>query len=138
MRAVELQIAGTHFQAGEEIAGVVSWSGGAAPREVVVRLFWHTKGKGDCDSETVWEKSFDAPLAEDRREFSLDAPASPPSFSGRLISLLWSLELVIDGNGEKLVDIVIAPGGVEVDLQRPEWIAMEAPWDKLPWLKGRK
>ncbi len=133
----ELLLAGAHFGPGEEIGGQVSWRGARAPKSVELRLFWHTKGRGDRDTATIWEKNFEAPLAEERRDFTLAAPLGPPSFSGKLVSLLWSMELVIDGKGVRVEDIVIAPNGIEMELQRPEWIAFEAPWDapKFPWFK---
>lgn len=131
----ELRIAGTRFGAGEEISGEVSWSRSSAPREVAVRLFWFTRGKGDRDSETVLEHVVESPLAEDQRSFFFIAPSAPPSFSGKLISLLWAVELVIDGKGESVSELVIGPNGLEVDLNRPEWISMEVPWAKAKsWL----
>jgi hypothetical protein len=136
----ELRVAGTSFGPGEEIVGEVSWSQSVAPREVVVRLFWQTKGSGDRDTETVWEQAFRTPTAAETRAFSLTAPADPPSFSGKLISLVWTLEFVIDGESAQLVELVIAPGGVEMELNRPEWLVMEAPWDvvKIGPLKRTK
>lgn len=125
------------FVPGAEIFGEVAWNLPAAPREAVLRLFWHTKGRGDRDLATVWERSFGVPLADDRRGFSLKAPDFPLSFSGKLISLIWSMELVIDGNGRALADLVIAPGGVEMNLVRPDWLVIDAPWDK-PKFSGWK
>ncbi|MGH8048801.1 MAG: hypothetical protein ACREKL_16290 [Chthoniobacterales bacterium] len=135
----KLVIAGSAFTPGERISGDALWKLSTSPREVVLRLFWHTKGKGTRDSETVWEQAFEAPLSDEQRNFSVEAPAFPPSFSGDLISLLWSIELVIDGSGMAVAEIVIAPNGTEVNLQREEWLAMEAPWDKpkIPWIKSR-
>jgi hypothetical protein len=137
MDAADIELTSPHFSPGGEIQGAVSWSRAAAPRKVELRLFWHTKGRGDRDSETVWETAFDLPQAADRREFSVVAPAAPASFSGKLISLLWALELVIDGKSAALTEVIIAPGGVEIDLQHAEWLALEAPWDalKFTWLE---
>ena len=134
-----LSIAGTNFGAGEEIRGIAEWSGPSAPRGVELRLFWRTEGKGTSDVSTVWETNFDRPQIEDRREFALAAPDFPPSFSGRLISLVWAFELVIDGKGISTQDLVIAPGGVEVNIQQEGWLAMEAPWElkKPKWFQRR-
>jgi hypothetical protein len=134
-----LSLNGTHFAPGEEIRGEAVWSASGAPAKVELRLFWRTEGKGTSDNGTTWEKSFDLLLAEDRREFALTAPAFPPSFSGRLISLLWGMELVVDERGVAAADIVIAPAGVEVSLQRPEWIALDAAWElkKPKWMSRR-
>lgn len=132
-----LQLAGACFAPGEDISGEISWQAGAAPRRAELRLFWQTKGKGDRDCETAWETSFYAPLSEDRRSFSLRAPARPPSFSGKLVSLVWAMELIIDGKGVKVEELVIAPGGIEMNLDRPDWLVIEAPWEalKIPWFQ---
>ena len=47
--------------------------------------------------------------------FALQLPSGPYSFSGRLISLIWSLELLVDG-GEEVTrrDLVMSPTGTEV------------------------
>jgi hypothetical protein len=137
MDAAEIRLTAPSFTPGGEIRGEVSWSRAAAPRRVELRLFWQTQGRGDRDSETVWEQVFDGPAAEELREFALAAPATPGSFSGKLISLSWEFELVIDGKSSARRGIVIAPGGVELDFQKEEWLALDTPWDapKFSWLE---
>ena len=137
MDAAAIRLTSPNVSPGAEIHGEISWSRARAPRRVELRLFWQTKGRGDRDCETVWEQDFAQPAADERREFTVAAPAAPISFSGKLISLLWALELVIDGKSAAQAEIVIAPGGVELDFQQEEWLALEAPWDtpKFPWLE---
>jgi hypothetical protein len=137
MDAAEIHLTDASFSPGGEIRGKVSWSRPAAPRRVELRLFWRTQGRGDRDSATVWEHSFERPAAGDQREFETSAPAAPGSFSGTLISLIWAFELVIDGKSAALAEVVIAPGGVEMSLQHPEWLALETPWDapKISWFE---
>jgi hypothetical protein len=136
MDAAEIQLTGTSFSPGGEIRGHASWSRAAAPGRVDLRLFWRTAGRGNRDSETVWEQAFEQPAAADRHEFATVAPAAPGSFSGKLISLTWALELVIDGQSVALTELVIAPGGVVLDFERSEWLLLETPWDapKFPGL----
>ncbi len=112
----------TTYQPGETIEGVVTWSTQKPPRRAELRLFWHTKGKGDRDSETVQQQVFDMPQQQDSRAFVLQAPDFPPSFSGRLISLMWGLELVLEPGDSQAIDLLIATGGKELDLQREEWL----------------
>ncbi len=84
------------FHPGEELRGTASWSLDAPPTKVELRLFWRTEGKGSQDVGVVETLSFDGAGAEDRREFRLRLPPGPYSFSGKLISLIWALELVAE------------------------------------------
>lgn len=113
------------YQPGEVIKGTVAWTAVESLRQAELRLFWHTQGKGDRDAGTVETTVFELPQPSDTREFRFSAPAFPPSFSGKLISLVWGLELVLEPGGAEVVELVIAPGGKEIAFDRPEWL--EAP-----------
>lgn len=105
------------FQPGEEIAGAVQWKFDRAPETVEVRLLWHTSGRGIEDVCVVDTVRFDAPAQDDTRPFSIIAPDAPYSFSGKLVTLEWALELVAQPSKENArVDITVAPGGEKIDL----------------------
>jgi len=106
----------TAYRPGEEIRGTATWSGEKAPRQAEIRLFWHTEGKGTRDSAVVETVVLENPLAEDSRAFVFRAPDFPYSFSGRLISLIWGVELVFDSGDAPFAGLVLAPGGVEIVL----------------------
>jgi hypothetical protein len=106
------------YRPGESVGGQVRWRLDRAPAAAELRLFWHTQGKGDSDQEVVETVRFDAPRAEERRAFQLRLPPGPWSFSGKLVSLLWSLELVVEGEGATRVEIVVSPTGEELLLHR--------------------
>jgi hypothetical protein len=56
----------------------------------------------------------------DNREFQIVLPDGPYSFSGKLISLVWCLELVVEpGSLCERKEIVISGSGTEVDLTLP-------------------
>lgn len=110
------------YQPGELIKGSVTWTSPEPPRKAELRLFWHTQGKGDRDADTVEAVVFELPQPSDAREFRFQAPAFPPSFSGKLISLSWGLELVLEPGGTAATELVIAPGGHELAFDRGEWI----------------
>jgi len=58
---------------------------------------------------------FEPPLPEEARPFRFLAPAEPYSFSGKLISLLWALEVVaLPGHESARLDLTISPTGKEV------------------------
>jgi hypothetical protein len=57
-------------------------------------------------------------LTEDARSFRFRLPESPYSFSGKLISLTWALELVAEPSKELArQEITLAPGGEAVRLE---------------------
>ncbi|GAB4181563.1 MAG: hypothetical protein Fur0032_22720 [Terrimicrobiaceae bacterium] len=112
---------------GGTINGQVEWQLESAPRSAEIRLFWQTRGKGTTDSQTVEVVSWDLPGSHDERLFSFAAPMGPPSFSGTLVSLVWSVELVLEPGGSVSCDFVIAPGGQEIQLDNPEWMEIPDP-----------
>jgi hypothetical protein len=107
----------TDFLPGEEMAGEVSWHADAAPRSAELRLFWHTQGKGTRDVEVIETISFESPARQDRRDFRFTLPESPYSFSGKLVSLIWALELVLSTDETERLEIVISPSRTEIALQ---------------------
>jgi hypothetical protein len=107
----------TDFLPGEELTGHVSWQADSELSQVELRLFWHTQGKDNQDIEVVETVSFNAPGRRDRRDFRFQLPYSPYSFSGKLFSLEWALELVFPSTGEtERLGIVISPTGTEIVL----------------------
>ncbi len=105
------------FAPGEMLEGKATWQLDQAPAKVFLRLFWFTRGKGTEDIEVISETVFDHPLAAESRPFKMPLPQRPYSFSGRLVSLIWALELVTSDNDTAITrEIVISPFGDEIDL----------------------
>jgi len=128
----------TALELREPIRGRVTWSGAATPKRVEIRLFWRTEGRGDRDTDIAESLTFEQPLPTDERTFSLIAPLFPPSFSGRLISLVWALELVIDGKSAAVADLTLSARSGELSLDNhPEWITFEGPPPAVGWFKRR-
>jgi len=108
-----------YFKPGETIQGQVVWVLEKNPKQVFLRLFWYTKGKGTEDIEVIDEITFDSPLQQEHRPFEISLPQSPYSFSGQLVSLIWALELVTDSPDEAIQkEIVLSPYGHEIDLSK--------------------
>src|SRR5215468_7453198 len=106
------------FEPGDEANGSASWSLVNPPNSVDLRLFWFTRGKGTEDVGLVKTLSFERPLAIETRSFRLRLPDSPYSFSGKLISLTWALEVVVSPSKQVVRrEITIAPGRWEVRLE---------------------
>ena len=106
-----------NFRPGEMIEGVAGWRLGQPPRNVELRLFWFTRGKGTEDVGVVNQLTFSDPQLEEGRKFNFTLPPEPWSFSGQLVSLIWALELVVQpGNHSTRVEIVVSPSGREIQL----------------------
>lgn len=113
----------TAYRPGEEVAGAVAWSleDGAPPERVEVRLVWLTRGEGDRDSGSAASEELPSPAPLDRRGFRLRLPEGPYSFVGKLVSLVWAVEVVVEpGERAERVEIVVSPTGREVRLHGEE------------------
>ena len=105
------------FRPGETINGSISWSLPVAPAQVSVELFWTTRGKGAIDSEVVQSKQIKQPGAAGEERFALVIPNGPYSFSGKLVSVLWGLRLIIHPSQEQAqVNLTVSPTGAEINL----------------------
>lgn len=115
--SVELREERSSFRPGEAVSGTAAWSLETPPERVELRLFWRTQGKGDEDVGIAETVVFQAPRREDKREFRLRAPEGPYSFSGKLVSLLWAIEVVAEpGALAGRAEITLSPTGEEVQL----------------------
>jgi hypothetical protein len=116
---LELADGKTKYRPGEWVEGVAFWSLTAAPESIEVRIYWRTQGKGTQDLEIVRNVKFTQVGLEDRRPFRLQLPAAPYSFSGKLITLAWGVEIVVEPAGESSnIEIILSPTGEEVRLDR--------------------
>ncbi len=116
------------FVPGDILKGNAVWQLDHAPKNIFLRLFWYTRGKGTEDIEVVSETVFDHPQARENRPFEIPLPQSPYSFNGKLVSLIWALELVPDNNKTAVRrEIVISPYGDEVDLLKHSSESTPAP-----------
>jgi hypothetical protein len=114
---IELLDGRTAFAPGETIEGVVSWQLKEPPKELELHLLYHTRGKGDDDAEVAETAVFPGAGASGVETFRFTAPSGPYSFSGRLISLSWTLELTT-GRRKEIAqqDITLSPTGDEIRL----------------------
>jgi hypothetical protein len=121
MSQLRVELAGgrTACMPGEPLSGRVSWRVEDQPSSAELRLFWYTSGKGTQDVGVVETLSFAAPRPEDQRDFALPLPREPYSFSGKLISLIWALELIVEPGGHvERLEFVLSPTGQEAVLGR--------------------
>jgi hypothetical protein len=111
----------TTFSPGETIEGALHWTLDSAVEALELRLVWHTQGKGDTDVSVEDTRRFEAPSPAGSESFRFALPEAPYSFSGKLISLSWMLELVVlPGEDAAQIEFVLAPSGKEVLLAQGE------------------
>jgi hypothetical protein len=105
------------FRPGDAITGSIEWVLDEIPRSVEAKLVWSTAGKGTRDIAVVQNTALHAGRTRDQQRFELHAPEGPYSFSGKLVSLVWAVEAVMQpGDRAAREEIVISPSGAEIDL----------------------
>ena len=116
---LKIEIAGgsSSFKPGESVEVIAAWELDDEPEAIEARLLWYTEGKGTQDISVVQTERVERPGKLDGKRFRWTLPEAPYSFSGKLISLLWAVELVAIPTSESTrINIVIAPEGNEVIL----------------------
>lgn len=110
----------TAFEPGEEIELDLQWELDEAPETLELRLVWNTSGKGTTDIEVARTAPIEEPSASGQIRKTIRLPRSPYSFSGKLVAILWALELVALPKEESTrLEIVIGPGNEEVRFGDP-------------------
>lgn len=104
------------FMPGQVVSGTVHWDNQRSTKNASLRLLWYTKGIGTEDIGVAESIDYDNAQPTDQYAFEFTLPIGPYSFSGRLISLIWALELQV---GKEWVrkEIVLSPTGSEILLQ---------------------
>jgi hypothetical protein len=103
------------FAPRETIHGTIQWNLDANPRHLELSLFWYTAGKGTRDVGVAQTLRFDEAGVYGSKDFSFPLPEGPYSFSGKLISLLWAMELTAAPSSETVRrEITLSPTGREI------------------------
>lgn len=105
----------TAFAPRETVRGTMHWNLDGNPHRIELSLFWYTSGKGTRDVGVIQTVPLDNPGGLGSKEFSFTLPEGPYSFSGRLISLIWALELTASGGSETVrKEITVSPTSREI------------------------
>jgi len=120
MFTITLDKSSSRFTPGDSIKGIVEWTDLSEKTDrFEIRLIWYTEGKGTTDVEVIETTTESSPGPSGRAKFKFVAPTRPFSFSGKLISLIWAIEVVDfpsrDGTKETLV---ISANGNEILLEK--------------------
>ena len=107
----------TTFAPRETVRGRLEWALEANPRYLELSLFWYTSGKGTRDVGVVGTAKFENCGTHGSKDFSFALPDGPYSFSGKLISLIWAVELTCHPGSETVRrEITVSPTGREIVL----------------------
>ena len=113
----------TAFTPREAVQGAIQWSLEANPRSLELSLFWYTAGKGTRDVGVVETLTFHHPGASGSKAFAFTLPDGPYSFSGKLVSLIWALELTCSSAHDTVrQEIIVSPTTREIVLGDDAWI----------------
>lgn len=115
---IQLQKSSGGFSPGEKIVGDVTWNGlDPKTTAIEINLLWFTQGKGDRDHEIFANQVVKSPSDTGSQAFEFVAPSFPFSFSGKLISLIWSIEVVVLPMLEATTcELVISATGTELQV----------------------
>jgi hypothetical protein len=119
MNDLQIQLQGdNHFAPGDRVSGLVHWQLDFPPNSAELRLLWYTQGKGTQDLQVIDVAKFDGATQSGDYEFEFTLPAGPYSYSGKLISILWTLELLIEPKSlSTRSDFTMGPDRREVVMQ---------------------
>ena len=118
--SIELDAGKDAFAPGELLEGRIEWTLDANPEALELSLLWYTSGKGTRDVQVLHTHRIDSPGAFGSDKFSFLLPPGPYSFSGKLISLVWALELTCTpGDDTARKEITVSPMGKEILLGSP-------------------
>ena len=104
------------YRPGETIRGTAEWQFDQNAESLDLRLFWYTSGKGTEDVEVVKEEVIEPVPMSGSQKFEFALPEGPYSFSGKLISLAWAIELVVEptGDSERVGPVIVSPARKEI------------------------
>jgi hypothetical protein len=91
---------GRRYEPGSTIQGRarLTSDGTVECSRVVVRLEWHTEGRGDRDQRCADEVELASGILPERldQSFTLTVPQVPWSYDGNYINIIWQVRVVVD------------------------------------------
>ena len=119
MKSVQISIDkdSKSYTPGEQISGTARWQLEESVESIDVRLFFYTEGKGTSDIEVLETIPVENPPLTGSQRFDWRLPQTPYSFSGKLISLIWAVEVVLLPSGDaESYEFQMTPTGKEIVL----------------------
>ena len=102
------------FRPGSRVEGEVHWPAGERRQAVDLHLLWFTEREEPLESGLGASVSWPADAEGLTGTYSSPFLPSPFSFQGRLFSINWVLEVLVNGRSVQRVPLVYGPGGESV------------------------
>jgi len=113
---IELPLNIDSFVPGSNLTGKIIWNVQTTPSEIVLNLFWHTESKSGVQVEIVATLKSGSKGLKGDWDFSMSLPTGPYSYAGKVFSVAWALELLIE---PRLVEvrkkIIVGPNALEAN-----------------------
>ncbi|MGH1441316.1 MAG: hypothetical protein ACRBBR_14465 [Cellvibrionaceae bacterium] len=117
MNELNISIDKNSYQPREQVQGSIRWQLIKPPKEIFLQIGWQTEGRGTQDNRVEYEQIFITDSHSGTENFYYELPASPYSFSGKLIELNWFIVAYTKkGKVQTSTDIIVAPGRVAVTI----------------------
>tara|TARA_R100000027_G_scaffold67028_3_gene64319 strand:- start:38667 stop:39107 length:441 start_codon:yes stop_codon:yes gene_type:complete len=133
-----LEVFEKNLQPGGILRGEILWDLEKNPDSLYLSFGWWTSGRGDRDEYIVGDKELSRPTAIGKEAFSFQIPHKVvPSFSGKLISVEWGLQLSVIGvRVDDLIEpITVSPTMEEIDISQHTY---ESKGKSVSFRKGRR
>ena len=117
MLRISLDGSKKNFRPAETVSGSASWQLSEKAEAIEIHLCFYTQGKGTSDVHIIDTMRIDSAPENGSQKFSWQLPHSPYSFSGKLISLIWAVEIVVLPSAEaESISFEMSPDGAEINL----------------------
>ena len=117
MAQILIECPTTGVRPGDTIAGEALWDLEEDPRSITVSMGWWTEGKGTRDERILESKEIENAGRIGKDAFRFQIPDGPLSFSGKLISLDWAIEVRPEkGNAKAVHPFVVSATDHEIDI----------------------
>ncbi len=126
-----------NIRPGKTFHGNILWDLESAPRSIHLGFGWWTSGRGDRDEVPLDHCEWTTPSSIGKEPFSFTVPELVvPSFSGRLISVEWGIQLSAQGvRVDDIVEILtISPLRREINISGETY---QSKGESFPFRKGR-
>lgn len=115
-QTLQIELDHFHHQPFQTISGRVIRNDHPMDKDLELRIFWFTRGRGDEEASIQHQSTISA--GQSLTPFSWKLPAAPYSFAGRLITLAWAVEVVNHKEQSlELVPFLLSPTGEEIELE---------------------
>ena len=114
MTSIDLKFKGSRFKPGQVLDLRLVWADKHPFERMSLSLVWHTRGRGTPENHIAFSVDIENQNPSGDQRISLRLPDGPYSYSGKFITLSWTLEAILhESEQEHIKTIVIGPNQKE-------------------------